>query len=78
MSAGNEQGKTFVQDVTVNTDSSGNGTFSVSEPIGFYTATAIDPSGNTSAFSNAVGSAALAASQTAVSSSANPSTVGQP
>ena len=75
--AGDEQGKTFVQDVTVNTDSTGKGTFSVTEPIGFYTATAIDPSGNTSSFSNAVGSAALVSSQTAVSSSANPSTVGQ-
>jgi CSLREA domain-containing protein len=72
--AGVEQGRTFVEDVTVDTDSSGKGTFTVTEPIGFYTATAIDPSGNTSPFSNAVGSAAPAASQTAVSSSANPST----
>jgi hypothetical protein len=78
LAAGQEQGKAFVQDVTVNTDGSGKGTFSVTEPIGFYSATAIDPSGNTSPFSNAVGSQALAATQTAVSSSSNPSTVGQP
>jgi hypothetical protein len=75
--AGEEQGETFVQDVTVDTDASGNGTFSVTEPIGFYTATATDPSGNTSPFSNAGGSQALVASQTAVASSANPSTAGQ-
>jgi hypothetical protein len=78
LSPGQEQGKTFIQDVTVNTDSSGTGTFSVTEPIGYYVATATDPSGNTSAFSKAVGSQALAASQTAVSSSLNPSTAGQP
>jgi parallel beta-helix repeat protein len=78
LAPGQEQGKTFVQDVTVNTDGSGKATFSVTEPIGFYAATAIDPSGNTSPFSNAVGSQALAASQTAVSSSSNPSTAGQP
>src|SRR5207248_2518760 len=77
MPPGSEQGKTFVEQVTVDTDSSGNGTFSVTDPIGFYTATAIDPTGNTSPFSNAVGSQALAASQTGVSSSANPSTAGQ-
>jgi parallel beta-helix repeat protein len=76
--SGQEQGKTFVQDVTVNTDGSGKGTFSVTEPVGFYAATAIDPSGNTSPFSNAVGSQGLAATQTTVSSSSNPSTVGQP
>ena len=76
--AGDEQGKTFVQDVTVNTDGTGKGTFSVTEPIGFYTATATDPRGNTSPFSNSAGSQALAATQTAVSSSANPSTAGQP
>jgi hypothetical protein len=75
--AGDEQGKTFVQDVTVDTDSTGKGTFSVTEPLGFYTATATDPSDNTSAFSNAVGSPALAATTTVVSSSANPSTVGK-
>src|SRR5262249_3357706 len=74
MPAGVEQGKPFIQDVTVDTDSSGKGTFSVTEPIGFYTATAIDPSGDTSPFSNAVGSPALTASQTTVTSSANPST----
>ena len=30
--AGQEQGKTFIQDVTVNTNGSGKGTFSVTEP----------------------------------------------
>ena len=44
---------------------------------GFYTATATDPSGDTSEFSSAAGTAASAASVTTVSSSANPSTVGQ-
>jgi hypothetical protein len=80
LAPGQEQGKTFVQEVTVNTDGTGKGTFSVTDPIGYYVATASDPSGNTSAFSNAVGSQtpAKATSQTAVSSSANPSTVGQP
>ena len=43
--AGQEQGKTFIQDVTVDTDSSGMGTFSVTEPLDFYTATATDPLG---------------------------------
>ena len=75
--AGQEQGKTFLEAVTVPTDGSGNGTFSLTEPAGvYYTADVTDPSSDTSNFSNAVGSAALAASQTAVSSSANPSTVG--
>src|SRR5262249_5382751 len=71
------QGKTFVQDVTVNTDGTGKGTFSLTLPNGFYVGTATDPSGNTSVFSNAVGSQqALPASTTAVSSSLNPATVG--
>src|SRR5262249_50685615 len=75
---GKEQGQTFVEDLTVNTDGTGMGTFSVTEPDGYYTATATDPSGNTSIFSNAAGVTALAASITAVSSSPNPSNVGQP
>ena len=75
---GKAQGQTFVKDVTVNTDGTGKGTFSLSEPDIFYTATATDPNGNTSAFSNSVGETqALPASMTAVSSSANPSMVGQ-
>src|SRR5262249_52712215 len=57
---GREQGKTFVEDLTVHTDGTGNGTFSVTEPDGFYTATATDPSGNTSVYSNAAGVATLA------------------
>jgi Bacterial Ig-like domain (group 3)/Periplasmic copper-binding protein (NosD) len=74
---GDEQGKTFVQDLTVNTDGSGKGTFSVNEPDTYYTVTARDPNGNTSAFSNAAGVATLNTSVTSVVSSANPSTFGQ-
>ncbi len=75
--AGLEQGKTFVKDVTVNTDGSGKGTFSATVPMGYYTATATDPSGNTSAFSQSVGSVKLPATEVALMSSSNPSTVGQ-
>ena len=71
------EGQTFVKDVTVTTDGTGNGSFSLSEPTGFYTATTTDPSGDTSEFSSVAGTATLAASVTTVSSSANPSTVGQ-
>ena len=74
---GKEQGKTFIQDVTVNTDGSGNGSFSLTLPIGIYTATSTDPSGNTSPFSNAGGVQAMPATVTTVTSSANPSTLGQ-
>ena len=59
------------------TDGTGQGTFSVSEPTGFYTATATDPSGDTSDFSAVAETVTLAASVTTVSSSANPSTLGQ-
>jgi CSLREA domain-containing protein len=79
--AGHEQGQKFVQDVTLTTDASGQGNFSVSPLFGgyFYTATVTDPAGNTSGFSNSPGeSVTVPASQTAVSSSANPSTVGAP
>jgi CSLREA domain-containing protein len=75
------QGQKFVQDATVTTDASGKGTFSVTPLLDayFYTATATDPAGNTSAFSLAtLASPTLPASVTAVSSSANPSTVDQP
>src|SRR5262249_48076737 len=75
--SGQEQGKTFVQDVTVNTDGSGDGTFSVTEPLGYYTANATDPNGNTSAFYAAAESTPLPPSVTTGSSSLNPSTVGQ-
>jgi hypothetical protein len=75
--AGQEQGKTFVQDVTVTTDGTGFGTFSVTEPAGFYTATATDGAGNSSALSNAVGLTSAPATVTTLSSSLNPSTVGQ-
>ncbi len=78
--AAEAEGQTFVHDFTVTTDGTGNGTFTAAEPSGFYTATATDPSGNTSVFSSAVGGAqpAFASSTTAVSSSLNPATVGQP
>ena len=49
---------TFLTAASVTTDASGNGSFSLSEPTGIYTATATDPGNNTSAFSNAVGAAA--------------------
>ena len=78
--AGHEQGETFVQDVTVTTDASGTGTFSVAQLNShvFYTATVTDPEGSTSAFSIVpVGSGSVPASTTSVSSSADPSTVGQ-
>jgi len=75
---GYEQGKTFVQDVTLKTDATGKGSFSLTEPNGLYTATATDPNGSTSEFSNAVGVLGLPATATTVLSSQNPSTVGQP
>jgi hypothetical protein len=74
---GHEQGQTFAGELMVSTDSSGRGTFSVIKPNRFYTATATEPSGNTSAFAAATTAQALSASQTAVASSANPSTIGQ-
>ena len=75
--AGQPQGATFVQDVTVKTDSTGQGTFSITEPDAFYSATATDPNGDTSGLSDAVGTAGLPATVTTVSASANPSTLGQ-
>ncbi len=75
---GLEQGKTFIQDVTVVPTGSGSGSFSLTLPTAIYTATATDPSGNTSAFSNAVGSQALPATVTTVISSLNPSFLGDP
>jgi hypothetical protein len=74
---GHVQGKTFIQDVSVKTDGTGKGTFSLTEPDAFYTATATDPNGNTSVFSNAAGVVGLAASTTTVTSSQNPSKLGQ-
>ncbi|MFI5459139.1 MAG: Ig-like domain repeat protein [Isosphaerales bacterium] len=75
--AQSSEGQTFVQEVTVTTDGTGQGTFSLSEPAGFYTATTTAPSGDTSEFSSVAGTAAMPATETAVSSSANPSTPGQ-
>ena len=75
--AGHEQGQTFVQSVPVTTNSSGVGTFSVTLPTGIYTATETDAAGNTSQFSLATAAPALEATVTTVSSTLNPSTVGQ-
>ena len=76
--AGHEQGRTFVGDQTILTDNSGKGSFSVVEPVSIYTDTATDAVGNTSAFSPAAGTPGLTATTTSLSSSLNPSTVGQP
>jgi hypothetical protein len=75
--AGHEQGKTLVLDVAAPTDGSGNASFSVTEPLGFYTADVTDQNGNTGELASAAQSQPLAASITTVSSSANPSIVGQ-
>jgi hypothetical protein len=75
--AGKEQGETFVQEVMVTTDGTGKGTFSVTEPAGYYTAMDTDPIGDSSAFSNAVGIVSLPSTVTTISSSANPSTLGE-
>jgi trimeric autotransporter adhesin len=56
------EGQTFVKDVPVTTDGTGNGSFSLSEPTGFYTATTTDPSGDTSEFSSVAATVTLAAS----------------
>ena len=62
----------------MNTDATGKGTFSVTEPTGFYTATATDPIGeHLGVLERRRIAGACAATQTTVSSSANPSTVGQ-
>ena len=76
-SPGFDQGKTFIQDVSVTTDGTGNGNFSVTEPLGDYTATATDPNGNTSQFSAAAAPQPLATSSETLTSSVNPSTLGQ-
>jgi hypothetical protein len=75
--AGHEQGETFIQDVTVKTDGSGKGSISLNEPDAFYTATATDPSGDTSGFSNAAGTSLQPATVTTVSASPNPSSLGE-
>ena len=74
--AGHEQGKTFVEAVPV-TVTSGVGSFSVSVPAGIYTATSTDSVGNTSQFSLPAGAAALDDTVTTLTSSSNPSAVGQ-
>ena len=61
----------------MNTDGSGKGTFSVTEPTGFYTATATDPNGNTSGSRTPRITGTAGHRLTTVSSSANPSTSGQ-
>ncbi len=75
--AGHEQGQTFVESVPVTTNSSGVGTFSVTLPTGIYTATETDAAGDTSQFSLATAAPALDATVTTVSSTPNPSPVGQ-
>ncbi len=75
--AGQEQGKTFVQSIQVTTLASGVGTFSMAEPAAVYTATATDPNNNTSPFSNFAGQPVLPSTQTTVTSNHNPSTFGQ-
>ena len=74
---GHAEGETFVQDVTVTTDGTGTGTFSLTLPQGIYTSTATNSAGSTSGFSPAVGTAPLPATTTVVTSSLNPSNVGQ-
>jgi len=76
---GQEQGQTFVKALNVTTDGSGKGSFALTEPTSYYTATATDPSGDTSGFSNAVPGSLPQSSQSSVAltSSLNPSIVGQ-
>jgi hypothetical protein len=74
---GHAQGETFVQDVTVTTDGTGTGNFSVTLPQGLYTSTATNSSGTTSGFSAATGAPGLPLTTTVVTSSLNPSNVGQ-
>jgi CSLREA domain-containing protein len=73
-SVGNE-GQSFVKELTVTTDGTGHGSFSLTEPAGFYTATTTDSLGNSSEYSAVAGT--VAASNTSVFSSANPSAPGQ-
>jgi len=59
-SSGNGEGESFLGSTTVTTDINGNGTFiaslSATAPVGhFITATATDPNGNTSEFSECIG-----------------------
>jgi Bacterial Ig-like domain (group 3) len=74
---GHAEGKTFVQDVTVTTDGTGTGTFSLTLPQGLYTSTATNSAGSTSGFSVAVGAPGLPATTTVVTSSSNPSNLGE-
>jgi uncharacterized repeat protein (TIGR01451 family) len=64
--AGDEQGQTFLTAISVPTDGSGNGSFSLPDPADVYTVTATDTAGNTSAFSNAAGTADTSAADLAV------------
>jgi hypothetical protein len=75
------QGEQFLGQVTATTDRSGNASFSASLPTSSLagqciTATATDPNGNTSEFSQAV-FASLASTTTMLTSSPNPSVLGQ-
>lgn len=71
------EGQTFVEPVSGTSDGSGNASFSVTLPIGFYTATTTILSRGTSDFSDVAQVSQLAGSTTTVGSSANPSTLGQ-
>jgi hypothetical protein len=71
------EGQTFVQDLNVPTDGKGQGSFSVTVPNGFYTATTTSSIGETSDFSNVAGPSGLPSTVTTVTASANPSLVGQ-
>ena len=55
--AGHEQGQSFLTATSVTTDSGGSGSFSLLEPTAIYTATATNPTNDTSPFSNAAGTA---------------------
>jgi uncharacterized repeat protein (TIGR01451 family) len=54
---GQEQGQSFVTTTALATGPGGSGSVSLDEPVTYYTATATDPSNNTSPFSNAAGMA---------------------
>jgi hypothetical protein len=84
--SGYGQGQTYIGSnpvaAPVSTDSSGNASFSVTLPVAvtpgqFVTATATDPTGNTSEFSVALQVPLQVASVTTVTASANPSVLNQ-
>jgi hypothetical protein len=70
-------GQTFVKAIPITTDGNGNGSFSITVPNGYYSATTTDALGDTSEFSTIAGVVGLPVTVTTVTSSANPSTLGQ-